>query len=157
MSFKHFIEWLPTRGVGHGEFACLSIFGTPITYLLNKYIFDDVEFITSLGVLIAIDTALSVAYHFKAKTLSSDGFAKFFSKIIIYGAVLIVIHTGTHIKTDEGIIVALQWLDSLGYTALYVREAISILEKAEKLSPGTLPLWIVKRLKDFDDNGNLKS
>lgn len=157
-ALKHLNDWLPTKGLHVAEFIFASIALSPITHFISQYIFDDPQFIISLAIIIAIDTALALVYHFKAKTISSDGFAKFFLKIVIYGCVLIVIHTGTHMRGSDGdTITLLDWLDTFGYTAIYVREAISILEKAEKIRPGTIPAWITRRLKDFDDDGNLNN
>jgi hypothetical protein len=38
---------------------------------------------------------------------------------------------------------------------MMVRETISIGENIEAIQPGTLPKWLVKRLKDFDDDGQI--
>lgn len=157
-ALKHLTDWLPTKGLHVAEFLLASVFLSPITHFISTYIFDDPQFIISLAIIIGIDTVLALLYHIKAKTVSSDGFAKFFLKIIIYGCVLIVIHTATHMRGNDGDTISLlNWFDTFGYTAIYVREAISILEKAEKLRPGTMPVWLVKRLKDFDDDGNLNN
>lgn len=152
---RHILEWLPTKGLHVAEFLIASVCISPITHFIYRYIFDDKEFIISMAVLIIIDTVLSLIYHFKVKTISSSGFSKFFLKIIIYSAFLIVIHTGTHLNIKGDAIGLLGWLDSFGYTAIFVREALSIIEKAEKLRPGTIPVWITKRLKSFDDTGKL--
>jgi hypothetical protein len=37
-----------------------------------------------------------------------------------------------------------------------VREGISIVEKIGALKPNLLPVWILKRLKHFDENGKFQ-
>jgi hypothetical protein len=41
-------------------------------------------------------------------------------------------------------------------TALIVRESVSIVENAGKISPNLVPSWVRKYLRDFDENGFLK-
>lgn len=151
---KILIDFSITKGIHYLEFLAVSISLTPVTKFIAKYLFSDKEFIISLAILIAVDTALAVLYHLMRKSISSEGFSKFFLKIIIYGAFLIIIHTAINLRREDGSPIGLlSWLDYLGYTAIVVREIISIIEKANKLRPGLLPPWILKRFKDFDDTG----
>jgi hypothetical protein len=47
-------------------------------------------------------------------------------------------------------------VEDLCYAALVVREAISIIENLGVIKPGLIPLWILKRLKQYDNEGTFK-
>lgn len=128
---------------------------TFVTQFVSKYLFDDWQFVISLGILIAIDTVLGFSLAFLNKKISSAGFAKLFTKIIVYAIFLIIIHTCTNLSAHGDNIGILSWIDSFGYTAIVVRESLSILEKCALINSNLIPKWILKRLHDFDDDGNL--
>ena len=105
------------------------------------------KLIVSLIYLILIDTFFGVWKHYKNKSLSSSGWGSFATKIIIYWGFYIVARNIAGIPF-------LDWSGDLLISGLLIRESISIVENMEKMKPGTIPPWITKRLKDFDDNGN---
>ena len=45
------------------------------------------------------------------------------------------------------------WFDDLAYSAIVVREAISIIENIGAINNNLLPPWILKRLRQFDSTG----
>lgn len=106
------------------------------------------ELITGLATLIIIDTFLGVWKHTKLGTISSSGFGSFAGKVIIY--VLFE-------KTVEQIagIKILEWTGDVLISALLIREAISIIENMASIRPELIPGWILKRLKDFDEDGKI--
>lgn len=124
---------------------------------VEKYIWSDWEFIWSFCALIALDTIVGFLKNWKAGTLSSAEFANLFYKVIVYAAVLVTVHNVTHYKTDGEVDGIFGWLDSVFYAAFMVREALSIFENLKYLYPKVVPLWILKRLKSFDETGNINS
>lgn len=96
--------------------------------------------------LVIIDTFLGVWKHWKLKSLSSEGWAKFTTKIIIYWLFIKVVDKVT-------VVTYIDWTGDLLLSGLLVREAISIIEKMGVIYPNIIPPWILKRLKTFDKTG----
>lgn len=126
-----------------------------IKALFEKYIFSDWEFLFFLTVVIGIDTFFGLWKYWKLNLLSSSGFSRFFTKCIIYFAVLILTHLMTNFTVNGKANEIFGWVDSLMYSMIIVREAISIIENITAINPSILPAWILRRLKQFDDSGNL--
>ena len=127
-----------------------------IINLIEKYIFDDWQFLISLSVLVCLDTVLGFIKHLKFKTLSSSGFSKLFIKFIIYAAVLILTHVLKNYTVSGTVNILFSWIDGTMYSAIVIREAISILENAGAISPGLFPNWALEKLKQFDEKGFFK-
>lgn len=125
--------------------------------LFEKYIFNDWHFFIFLSVLVALDTLLGLIKHWKLNTLSSKGFGDFFTKFINYVAVLVVTHVLKNFEIGGSSNIIFSWVDDAIYSALVLREAISILENAGAISPGLLPNWILKKLKQFNEDGSFKN
>lgn len=126
----------------------------PVFNILEKYIFKDWEFLAFLIVLIMVDTALGIYKHWKMKTVSSKGFSQLFEKILIYTAALVVTHVMTNFMVSGEPNALFGWVDRLIYGAIMVREAISIFENIGAINSRLLPIWILKRLKQFDETGD---
>ena len=124
-----------------------------VLQFVRQYLFSDIEFAKVLAVMIGIDTLLGIILSFRSGTISSKGFGMVLKKIVAYGAVLFVIHALTSFPVNGEKNSLFDWFTQIGYGALVVREAISILENAGKLAPGLVPTWILKRLKGFDKSG----
>lgn len=124
----------------------------PIIDIFNKYIFNDWQFIISLGVVIVIDTILGFAYAVKSKGVSSFKFIKVIYKFIIYFFVLIATHNVAHYNVNGKENTILLWVDTIMYAVIMCRELISVMENCGKLGI-IIPAWILKRLKDFDETG----
>jgi phage-related holin len=106
------------------------------------------ELTIALMSMVLMDTGLGFLKHLKLKTVSSSGFSGFMIKLLLYWCIL---------KVGN-------WLSLIPFfgmsgdviiCGMMVREAISIAENIEVIRPGTFPQWIVKRLKDFDDDGKV--
>ena len=129
---------------------------SPIVDWIEKYIFRDWEFLKFLVVLIVIDTLVSWVFHLTKKDFSSKGFAMIITKLFVYSCLLIVAHVLGGYTIDGQITTTFTWFRSLMSTALIVRESVSIVENAGKISPNLVPSWVRKYLRDFDENGFLK-
>lgn len=127
-----------------------------VMYYIQKYLFDEWEFAGFLVILMVIDTLAGFIFAWKLKKINKDNFSKVFVKAFAYAAFAITVHVLTHVKIGGNQIPFLEYVDYLALSGLIVREAISILDKLAKLSPGLVPKWLRKRLKDFDNlSGNL--
>ena len=122
-----------------------------ISDFVDKYIFNDWQFVISLVIVLAIDTVLGVLISIRNRTFSSQGFGKFFEKVLIYMSVLILTHVLGHYRIDGIENHVFNWFDHFTYSAIMIREAISILENVSKLKPDLVPGWVLKKLKSFQD------
>lgn len=135
------------------EFGAISSVLSFIVLIIDKYIFNDWEFIAMLTVLIALDTLLGFYVAFVKKEVSSDKFAKLFTKIIVYMVMLICSHAATHVRANGSEIIVLAWLDSVIYSGIVVREILSLFEKCAIIQPNLIPKWIINRLKQYNETG----
>jgi toxin secretion/phage lysis holin len=131
----------------------LGVIVATIAQFISTYIFADIEFVKWLAVLIVIDTILGFIDAVSKGKVSSKGFGMIIKKIIAYGVVLCVIHILTNFKVEGTKNELFNWFTQIGYSALVVRESISILENSGKFAPNLIPAWILKRLKAFDKSG----
>lgn len=123
--------------------------------IVEKYLFNDWQFLSALFVLVMLDTALGVWKNLKTKSLSSRGFAGFFEKMGLYASFLIVTHVLITFTVNGKEVGVFAWIDNVFYSAIMVREAISILENIGTIKPDLIPAWILAYLKKFDASGKL--
>ena len=136
--------------------ALLAIPISAITGVIEKYLFADWDFLWFLIIFMTIDTLTSWWYHIKNKSFSSKGFARLFTKIIIYSILLILAHGFAAHTVNGETIEPLKWFRTFICTALMVREGLSIIENLNKIMPGIIPPMITKYLNDFDEHGKFK-
>jgi len=91
----------------------------------------------------------------KRGTVSSQGFTGVMLKVFVYGAFVIVLHGLESFSEKAAVQMAFDWVGTLGYAAVLVREAISIIENLGAIKKGLIPEWILAKLKDFDEDGNI--
>lgn len=125
---------------------------TPFIELFEKYVFGDWEFVKYLVVLVVIDTILGFSKHYIKHDISSKAYGMIAKKIVSYSIVMIVAHVVATFKVGGEQIETLVWFRYFACSALMVREAISIIENLEVISPGFIPKSIVRRLSEFDSN-----
>jgi phage-related holin len=138
------------------SFAAPLVLAFPLSFIagfFEKYLFSDWEFLRFLILFMLIDLAASWWYHIRQKDFSSKGFSQLFVKIIVYSILLILSHGFASFTVAGESLEPMTWFRTFICTALLVREAISIVEKLNKIKPGIIPSTIVKYLKGFDDNG----
>lgn len=131
----------------------IGLISGPIIENVEKYLFNDWDFVKFLISLVIIDTAAGVWKHWKYKTLSADAWGKVISKIISYGFILVLAHILTHFTVDGEIVIGFSWLDEAIYSALVVKEGISIFQNVGAINPNLLPKWLLTRMIQFDENG----
>ena len=125
---------------------------TPFIELFEKYVFGDWEFVKYLVVLVMIDTILGFSKHYIKHDISSKAYGMIAKKIVSYSIVMIVAHVVATFRVGGEQIESLVWFRYFACSALMVREAISIIENLEVISPGFIPKSIVRRLSEFDSN-----
>ena len=125
---------------------------TPFIELFEKYVFGDWEFVKYLVVLVVIDTVLGFSKHYIKHDISSKAYGMIAKKIVSYSIVMIVAHVVATFRVGGEQIESLVWFRYFACSALMVREAISIIENLEVISPGFIPKSIVRRLSEFDSN-----
>ena len=134
----------------------ISLGLSPFTGLIEKYFFQDWEFLKYLFILIAGDTALGFIKNLKRKTLSSKAWGKIVYKLITYISLLIVAHVLASFTIHGSDPKILDWFESLILTSLMVKEGISILENIGSINQGLVPVWLLNKLKEFDNTGKFK-
>lgn len=121
-----------------------------LSELFGYYVFSDWEFLKFLVVLVILDTVLGFIKHWIEHDLSSKAYGMIGRKLIVYSAVLILANVVSHYKIDGNTQTTLQWFGTFCCTALMIREALSIIENVEAISPGFFPKSIIRRLSDFN-------
>lgn len=129
--------------------------GAPAIYYLEKYVFNDWEFIARLIIIIIIDTALGLRVAWKYKKVSSEGFGQVLPKIFMYGALLVLTHNVRNFQVRGHDNELFTWFDYAMYAGIVGKEALSIIEKCALLYPKRIPKFLLEKLRYFDDHGKL--
>lgn len=122
----------------------------PVVEYVDKYVFNDWEFLKFLLVITSVDTLLGFIKAIKLREVSSKGFSMVFKKLIVYSCALITTHALVHFTVDNKAIAVFGWFDYVIFSGIMVREAISIFENIATIDPGAFPKKILKYLRDFD-------
>lgn len=135
-------------------FIAMAVTVTLICKLVEKYVFDDWTFLGFVFVLVGWDTLLGLIYHARAHTVSSKGFSAIFLKVISYCAFLSITHVATNFTIHDVPNHIFTWIDYFCYSAVVVRECLSVIENIGKLSKSALPTWLIRMFRNFDETGN---
>ncbi len=135
----------------------MAVFLTPINGVVEKYFFNDWEFLIYLFLMIVIDTILGFLKHYKRGTVSSKAWGKIITKLISYGSLLIVGHILAGFTVQGDCITSFNWIRTFVYTSLMVKEGISIIENIGAINESFVPKWLLKKLKEFDEQGKFLS
>lgn len=135
----------------------LAAFLAPMVGIFEKYIFDEWEFLGFIITIVVIDTATGLWKAVILKRANSTDFGGFIIKVVVYGLFLAVIHIIVAFPKSAVAKDIFAWVDDLGYSALIVRESISIIENLGVIRPNLIPSWILRRLKEYDEKGNFKN
>jgi Bacteriophage holin family len=128
---------------------------------LQKYVFNDWNFIGYLLVVYVVDTALGVWLSMKQRRHHSRQFRGMFDKFIQYGVVLIITHVLCEFTVDGQKNGLLQLLvphfKAVMYFAVLWAEVKSIDENLRNLGYSGLPFpkFLRKRLSDWEETGQL--
>lgn len=123
----------------------------------EKYVFADWQFLNFLIVLVIIDTVLGIYKAYKSDALTTRIVHMLFQKIIIYTCFLVLVHIVSHFTIEGEKNSFFTWFNSFAYSAIIVRESISVLENMGAIRPGLIPYWILKKLRQYDKDGYFSS
>ena len=139
----------------HKLFVILSVSGILliIQRWIEMYLFHDWNYLLSLFILIAIDTATGFMKAVKQNVVSSVKFGRLFIKVFLYVLVLIVVNVLITFKVQGAHPSVFDWMEVFILTALMFREAISVFENVAIIYPTLLPRFVMRRLEQFDENG----
>lgn len=126
---------------------------TPVLALIEKYLFDDWNFLASLGVLILVDTIFGVQHHWVLHSISSRAFSRLFTKCGIYLGLLVLTHVLTTFQVHGKPQVLFSWFDTFMYSCMMAREGLSILEHVAVIEPRLVPKALLKRLALISNEG----
>lgn len=124
-------------------------------HFVETYVFADWQFLNFLVVLTAVDTALLIYQHTQVRSFGFKTVGQIVLKCALYACFLVLAHILSHFTIEGEKNEFFGWFNKLAYSALIVRESISVLEKMSVIYPDLLPNWILKRLKQYDQNGVL--
>ena len=133
----------------------ISIVSLPLSIVadISRYFYQDWEFAKSIAIAVTIDTILGVWKHLLHKDASSASFfSKFGTKIGIYICLLILSNVLANTTVQGSVVGATQWIGTYLCVSMIVREVFSCIENIQAIYP-MLPASFIKRLKDFNDNG----
>ena len=133
----------------------ISIASLPLTIVADifSYVYQDWEFTKWIAIAIIVDTILGLWKHFLYKDASSrEFFSKFGKKIGIYICLLILSNVLAHSTVQGSVVGTTQWISTYICVFMLVRECFSCIENMQAIYP-ILPTSFIKRLKDFNDNG----
>lgn len=130
-----------------------SLPATCIWQAVGRYFSPDWSFAVSIVILIVLDTVLSIVKHLVHNDASSEDFWKGTSKKCFVYMVLMITANILYKYTVNGERMAsTEWISDYICVAMVLREVISIIENSNGISPW-LPANLLKRLKDFNENG----
>lgn len=120
---------------------------------ISEFVFSDFRFAVFLAILIALDTITGLWKAIKLRKVSSKGFGSVITKVLVYSIFAIVLHVLEAFSDKDVVKVAFDWIGTTGYVAMIVRESISVIENLGAIQANLIPTWILRKLKDFDDDG----
>jgi len=123
-------------------------FLTPLFIFIQKFIYNDWNFLVWLLVLMFLDLFTGITKAVRNRTaVTSTGLRNTVIKVFQYGVFLIVIHVLIHFQIDGKEVGVLSYADEAGYTFLIVIEAKSIFENLQVLNPRVDFSGIIDKLK----------
>jgi len=131
-------------------FLILSAIFSPLLNFFECYVFDDWQFMQFMIILIVLDSILGIWRAIKRKEVSSKGFGMIFKKLFIYMSLLILSHVLVNFKIEGKPSLIFMWFDDLVYSAILLRESISILENVAIIYPNAVSKLVLEKLKEFE-------
>jgi hypothetical protein len=146
MEYLHFNAKLTT--------ILLAGFLTFLKQFVAENVFDDIQFLTGISLMILIDAISGTAKALVQKTFS---FPLLFKKTIIKctSYVLFIGGTSVLIKLKVGGNQAgwVQWIDDYLYMGVGLAEFWSIVQNVDVINPGLFPDYLKKFIKDGAEKG----
>jgi small basic protein len=135
-----------------GKWAIITI---PLFTFFQTYIFNDFDYLMWLAVLVSLDTVLGFGLAIFKREVEKEKFGDILIKMIVYSSCLIVGHVLENFTVSGQTMSGGEYLKFIIYIAILIKEAISVLTNAGKVSKKLVPVFILKRLKGFNETGDL--
>lgn len=134
MNVKALAPWTISDNLTFGMHS--MFIGTPVLYLFERYVFNDWDFLVSIGLLVFFDTIFGAWLAIKEKRFSAtkgmSGFAKKLAYIAM-SVMLIGIIDNAKIDGQESFFSDV--IDSAALSILMAFEAVSAIKNLYKLNP----------------------
>jgi phage-related holin len=128
---------------------------TPVWAFVNKYLWNDWEFLRWLSILLVLDLFSGVVKSWMKKVhIVSHGLRLTVIKIVQYGGFLIVIHVLENFTIKGETVAVYSWMTVPAYTLLMGIEAKSIFENLQELNRKFKLEDFIERIKDTIKLGN---
>ena len=128
-----------------------------LLHFFETYVFADWQFLTFFLTLQVTDTILLFYKAIVSKSVSAKLFGIVFQKMLIYICFLVLVHIMANYTIAGERNNFFGWFTAVAYSAIMVREGISILENIGSIRPDLIPHWILKRLKYYDKTGRFEA
>ncbi|GAB2993806.1 hypothetical protein GCM10027284_08720 [Cyclobacterium sediminis] len=132
-----------------------AIITAPIFLFFQTYIFNDFDYLMWLAVLVSLDTVLGFGLAICRREVEKEKFGDILIKMIVYSSCLVVGHVLENFTVSGRTMTGGEYLKFIIYIAILIKEAISVLTNAGKVSKKLVPVFILKRLKGFNETGDL--
>ncbi|MFK7899212.1 MAG: phage holin family protein [Cyclobacteriaceae bacterium] len=144
----------------YAKYKLAFIYGymaTPILFFVEKYLFNDWEYLAFLVVAISLDTLLGLWDAWRKKKINIKRLCTLRNKLLAYMILLVFTHvlTSFTVNGKEQSLFG-DWFRTWMYASLMVMEGISIINHLSKTHPNIVPLWLRKRFIEFNETGELR-
>ena len=135
----------------------MAMYGTPVTYIFQKYVFNDWDFLISLMLLFFLDTVIGTAVAIKeGRFRSTIGLQRFGLKFIGYTLTILCIGI-----MDNALIAGKSnWMEGIidagAYAVMMAFEGVSVLRNIYKIYPFEPVRIILEKLEIYYKNLNNK-
>lgn len=110
--------------------------GTPVLYLFEKYVFNDWDFLVSIGLIVFFDTIFGAWLAIKEKRFSATkGISGFAKKLAYIAMSVMLIGIIDNARIDGEASLFSDMIDSAALSVLMAFEAISAIKNLYKLNP----------------------
>lgn len=137
--------------------ARIALFSIITGASFAKYIFNDIDYLIYLFILILCDTLLGIVISIRDKKFDIDRLYKLIPKIIVYGVLIIVSNNISHSEYIPSVLKSR--IPYMLLSFVYLKEIYSIFKNVYKIFPNFiyrnfLSLFdkLLKNLKDGNDN-----
>lgn len=129
----------------------------PVLSFVDRFLWSDWEFVVFLAVLVILDTLTGLVRAWQQRAISSARFQRVVVKVFAYAVVLVALHAlsrhTVHGAANPVLKYLAPYLDATVYTAVLLREVLSIHENLAAVGFRVLPRFLTRRMRDFNESG----
>lgn len=150
--FRYYFEKYPLEASS----VLYGMIGAHLMPFVERYIFDDLDFVITLAVIMFCGALFNIAVAIRRKELSSDLFVEMLTKIIAYAGLLIITHSAATYAHKEPYDLLFDLIDRSMLSGLIAWEVLTAFRNAGILGI-KIPRAVLRYLKGFDDDGSFDS